>query len=345
MARRRPRTAKDGPRAFEVLAPARADLAGGTLDLWPLHCFHRPSVTVNVALATGVRLCLLPGRAPRGCIRHVGVDGATVDLTAADAGRHLAAAVGFHLVPEGGFEVEVLEQPPIGSGLGGSSVLAVALARGCLTLGGKRMSAARLVAALRDLEAAVLEAPTGIQDYLPALFGGCLAIHFRPGGERVERLAVPAGWLSARLLVVYSGITHSSGLVNWDVYRARVDGDAAVAERLERIAAASRECREALLAADEAGVGRAIAAEWAARAKLAAAVNPLALQRLIEAGAAAGALAAKACGAGGGGSVLFWVPPGRRLAVRDAVLAAAPPGARELRAEFASRGVRVHRVV
>ena len=31
-------------------APCRADLAGSTLDLWPLYLFHPGSVTVNMAV-------------------------------------------------------------------------------------------------------------------------------------------------------------------------------------------------------------------------------------------------------------------------------------------------------
>ena len=34
-----------------VRAPVRADLAGGTLDLWPLYLFHPGSRTVNVAIS------------------------------------------------------------------------------------------------------------------------------------------------------------------------------------------------------------------------------------------------------------------------------------------------------
>ena len=34
-----------------VRAPVRADLAGGTLDLWPLYLFHTGSRTVNVAIS------------------------------------------------------------------------------------------------------------------------------------------------------------------------------------------------------------------------------------------------------------------------------------------------------
>src|SRR4029077_18378139 len=34
-----------------VRAPVRADLAGGTLDLWPIYLFHPGSRTVNVAVS------------------------------------------------------------------------------------------------------------------------------------------------------------------------------------------------------------------------------------------------------------------------------------------------------
>ena len=44
--------------------PCRADLAGATLDLWPLYLFHPGAVTVNVALniLTRCRITPLPGR-------------------------------------------------------------------------------------------------------------------------------------------------------------------------------------------------------------------------------------------------------------------------------------------
>jgi D-glycero-alpha-D-manno-heptose-7-phosphate kinase len=334
-----------GQPTLEVSAPVRADLAGGTLDLWPLYVFHPGSVTVNVALRPGVRVRLVPGGAPPGRIRHGSPGSLPVELGPEDASGHLTAAVGFHLIPEGGFAVEVLEQPPVGSGLGASSALAVALARGCLALAARSLATPRLVALLRDLEAGVLSAPTGVQDYYPALLGGPLAIRLEPGGETTERLPTALAWLEARLVVIFSGIAHASGAVNWETYRARVDGDAGVAEALTQIALAAVACREALIAADDAAVGRAIAAEWEARRRLSAAVTSPALDTILAAGRAAGALAGKACGAGGGGSVLFWVPPGRRAAVSAAALAVAPAGALESPVRLAARGaaVRVRR--
>src|SRR5437868_10760626 len=37
-------------------APARVDLAGGTLDLWPLYLFHSPAITVNLAISRRARV-------------------------------------------------------------------------------------------------------------------------------------------------------------------------------------------------------------------------------------------------------------------------------------------------
>jgi D-glycero-alpha-D-manno-heptose-7-phosphate kinase len=314
----------------EVRVPTRVDLAGGTLDLWPLYCLHQDALTVNAAISFGVRLLVRPGAVPAGRILHQSPGQAPIELSPADADRHLSAAVGFELCPRGGFAVEVLEQPPVGSGLGGSSAFAVALARGCLALTGQHLPTTRLVALLHDLEARVLGAPTGTQDYYPPLLGGVLAIHYAPGSERVERLPIPRAWLAPRLAVVFTGLTHASGMVNWEVYRRRINGDSEAAAALAAIALAAAACRSALLAGDEAAVGRAIGAEWAARRRLAPAVAPPELTAIIDAAVAAGALAGKACGAGGGGSVVLWTPPSQRPAAVGAALAAAPAGAFEI---------------
>jgi D-glycero-alpha-D-manno-heptose-7-phosphate kinase len=324
----------------EISAPARVDLAGGTLDLWPLYCLHPGAMTVNVALQSAVRLRIKAGGTGRGTIRYRALGSADETLRPSDGNRSLTAAVGFHFVPTGGITVEVVAQPPLGSGLGGSSAYAAAVAQGCLRLAGRRMTTAALVATLRDLEVRVLGVPTGVQDYYPALLGGVHAIRFEPGGERPERLAVAREWLAHRLLILFTGVAHSSGSINWKMFRARMDGEQRIAAALARIAEAARTCRAALLRADERGVGAAIAAEWQARRTLAPEVTSAAIDALIAAGVRAGAHAAKACGAGGGGSVAFWVPPARRGDVLRTALAHAPAGAHEIGSTPAATGAR-----
>jgi len=308
-----------------VESPCRADLAGGTLDIWPLGMLHPGSLTVNAAIPVMVRL-EVDLEAPPEEVWHAMGDDDWRRLGAADAISDLTAAVAFAVRPTGGVRVRVRSQAALGSGLGGSSAYAVALARGILTVAGEEMADERLVLLARDLEARILTVPTGLQDHWAALRGGVLAIHHEPGGERVERLKVEPEWVGERLTVFDTGITHHSGMVNWQVIRRRLDRDRDTTEALELIAEAARRCRAELIAGNEDGVGHAVADEWSARKRLAPEVCPPELDPIIDAGLAAGASAIKACGAGGGGSVLVWHTPEARESISSALSAAAPDG-------------------
>lgn len=310
---------------MRVESPCRADLAGGTLDIWPLGMLHPGSVTVNAAIPVMVRLDV-DLEAPEGEVWHaVGESGwASLDKTVATT--DLTAAIAFAVRPTGGVRVRVHSQASLGSGLGGSSAYAVAVARGILTALGEEMPDERLVLLARDLEARILTVPTGLQDHWASVHGGVLAIHHEPGGERVERLKVEADWVGERLTIFDSGISHHSGMVNWQVIRRRLDEDSKTTDALEGIAEAARHCRTELVDGNEQGVGAAIASEWAARKCLAPEVCPPELETIIDAALGAGASAVKACGAGGGGSVLVWHPVELRRAVSQALDAAAPGG-------------------
>ena len=322
-------------------APCRADLAGGTLDIWPLGQFHPGAMTVNAAIPLTVRL-RVDFDAPEGEVLHAVGGGGARRLTREDDFTDLSAAVAFYLVPAGGVRITVLSQASVGSGLGGSSTYAVALSRALLAATGAEMSDQRLVAVLRDLEARVLHAPTGVQDFWSAVTGGVSAIHLEPGGERVEALEVDPAWVGERVTVFDTGIEHHSGMVNWQVIRRRLEGETATRDALQGIACAASDCRERLLVGDDGGVARAIASEWVHRRRLAPEVCPEELGEIERAATAAGAAAFKACGAGGGGSVLLWHSPGARSDIVAALGAAAPSG-RVVATAVAAEGCRVAR--
>jgi D-glycero-alpha-D-manno-heptose-7-phosphate kinase len=300
---------------------------------------HPGSVTVNVAIPVMVRMDVDLG-APDGEVWHAVGKADWTHLDASVATTDLSAAVAFAVRPAGGVRIRVHSQASLGSGLGGSSAYAVALARGILTALGEEMEDERLVLLARDLEARVLRVPTGLQDHWAAVYGGVLAIHHEPGEERVERLRIAPEWVGERLTIFDTGITHHSGMVNWQVIRRRLDRDRETTEALENIAEAARHCRTALLAGDEDEVGKAIATEWDARRRLAPEVCPPELEAIVDAGLAAGASAIKACGAGGGGSVLVWHPPNARRAVSTALCTAAH-GGRVVATEISMVGCRV----
>jgi D-glycero-alpha-D-manno-heptose-7-phosphate kinase len=313
------------PGTVTVTAPCRADLAGGTLDIWPLGQLHPGALTVNMAIPVLVGLEIDDGAGP-GVVEHIAPDGEVRRLGPADAGADLTAAVGFALAESGGIRVRVLSQAPLRSGLGGSSAYGVALACGIDRLHQSAVGDERLVALVRDLEARLLGVPTGEQDHWAAVRGGVLAVHLEPGGNRVEGLEVDQGWLRDRATVFFTGIRHRSGMVNWRVVRRRLDGDRATREAFDEIVAAAKICRDGLLARDEAAVAAAIAGDWRARRRLAPEVSPAEVEGLVGVALAHGATAVKACGAGGGGSLLIWHPAGGRDAIVGALAAVADGG-------------------
>lgn len=300
-------------------APARVDLAGGTLDLWPLHVLHRGSVTVNLAIDR--RATCRVRRAERG-VRLIGPDSG-VDATCASASdlrddprTALVAALVEEILPDTALEVEYRSGVPFGSGLGGSSALAVAVAGALSRVAGSSLERVELV---RDVETRVLGKPAGVQDYYPAFAGALHCLWFETGRTVPERLDVqPSDW-EKHLTLFDTGASHSSGMNNWEVFRRRLEGDTAVARSLDRIAAAAREMADAAHRNDFPAMGRALADEWAARRELAPVVSSPGIERAIAAAVEAGAWGGKACGAGGGGCVVFLSPPERTPRVREAL--------------------------
>jgi D-glycero-alpha-D-manno-heptose-7-phosphate kinase len=171
---------------------------------------------------------------------------------------------------------------------------------------------------VRDAEAQAIGVPTGVQDYLAAIHGGVIAVHLEPGRLRVERLATDPARVEECLVVVDAGATRFSGVNNWDVFKAQIDGNQPVRERLREIATAAGALRGHLLAQRYAEVADALRAEWAARCLLAPGVTTPEIDHIAEIAAAQGC-AAKVCGAGGGGMVAVWAPQGRRLSVSKAL--------------------------
>ncbi len=95
------------------------------------------------------------------------------------------------------------------------------------------------------------------------------------------------------------------------MFKGQIDADQGVRQALAMIAALAGRVREALLAERFEEVAALMAEEWAARKRLAPGVTTPDIDRIVEA-ARAGGGAAKVCGAGGGGVVAVWAPPGAR---------------------------------
>ena len=171
-----------------------------------------------------------------------------------------------------------------------------------------------------NLEARTLGIPTGVQDYRPALYGGVSAVELGATGVTRVALEVDSLELERRLVLAYSGDSRCSGINNWDIIKRHIEGDAALAARFERIRDIAATIRDALVNGDWAELARQVTREWRERQGLAPEVTTPAIERLMTRAAAAGAVAGKVCGAGGGGCVFFLIDPVRRTEVCRAVL-------------------------
>src|SRR5467141_1933727 len=175
-----------------VRAPVRADLAGGTLDLWPLYLFHPGARTVNVAISyyaesevaetgdSGIEIHLTDQQYEQ---RYESLHEIAADPKAALIHRALEH---FHLT---GIRITTRTDAPRGSGLGGSSALTITLVRALSEIAGAPMEGDDLIALVRDLETRLLGVPAGIQDYYPPVYGGLAALHLEPG--KIRRHEIP----------------------------------------------------------------------------------------------------------------------------------------------------------
>jgi D-glycero-alpha-D-manno-heptose-7-phosphate kinase len=330
------------PAVVEASAPARIDLAGGTLDLWPLHVLHPGSVTVNLAIDRRATCRVRPS--PSGWRVQAPESGleAMASRTAELLEDPRTALVGSLLeasevtLP---LEIEFSSGVPFGSGLGGSSALTVALAGALERFGARRPDSADPVAFVRDVETRVLGKPAGVQDYYPPLAGGLHRIRFEAGRTRAERDDVDALEWERHLTLFDTGASHSSGMNNWEVFRARLEGDRAVTQRLEEVRRAAVRMANAVAARDFPEMGRALAEEWDARRRLAPVVSTPTMEKAISCARQAGAWAGKGCGAGGGGCVVFLSPPETTAGVRRALAALSTGAVLPVRAE--NRGLEV----
>ena len=321
-------------------APTRIDLAGGTIDIWPLYLFHERACTVNAAIS--LRAHVQIESRPAGGVELVSIDTNRRDYAASsrelrDDTLPLLSKLARHY----GLENAVMTtrgESPAGAGIAGSSALTIA-ACGALARWTKQSEAPDdLLLVAQNVECQTIKVPAGVQDYRPALYGGVAAIELAVDGIHRVALPVDADELQRRIVLAYTGEPRNSGTNNWAITKAHLDGDAHIFDCFERIRDTAAYLREALARSDWDAVGRHIATEWDNRKRLAPGVTTPAIESLIADARKAGATAAKVCGAGGGGCLFCYGPPEAHSAISAALAAG---GARVLDFHFETEGLRV----
>ncbi len=331
-------------------APVRVDLAGGTVDIWPIHLFLEDPLTINAGIdlfaEASLTASIPKNKKVSPTLRWIAEDqNAELQATWADLEKgveHVHPPQGLKLHVEllryffknqkpVELEIRTRAKSPAGAGLGGSSALSVALI-GVLASwarGGKAVRAAQLgeqmIDIARDIETRVIAVPAGLQDYYGAMYGGLQSIAWDVARHRREALPVKLlKQLESRMVVFYSGQSRNSGINNWALFKAFIDKDPVVRGKFSGIVQKTHALRNALLETKWESVVQAIRDEWSIRHTLAPGISTpeidtfmSSIQKLSKQ-----PLALKVCGAGGGGCFFVLMekedPELRRAFVRAA---------------------------
>jgi D-glycero-alpha-D-manno-heptose-7-phosphate kinase len=324
---------------IETSAPTRIDLAGGTIDIWPLYLFHSGAQTINAAISVRARARLETRPDTRIVLRSEDT-GVTVEADDPAALRHeprlklLSLLAAFFSAR--GITLTTSSESPTGAGLAGSSALNVAVCAALAEWKREHYEPEALLQVAMNVEAQTIGVPTGLQDYRPALYGGLAALELEVDGIHRVPLDVDLRELNRRIVLCYTGEPHFSGTNNWEITKKHIDGDPYVFDCFERIRDTAAAMRAALVRGDWDATGRAIVQEWENRKRLAPGVTTPLIDELIARAQAAGATAAKVCGAGGGGCLFCYGPPDAAPAIREAL---AGGGARLIDFTFERHGL------
>ena len=188
---------------IESSAPTRIDLAGGTLDIWPLYLFHDGAQTLNAALSLRAHCSIAPRSDRRILIASDDTNRRVeVDHWSELKGHHDLKLLGLllHYFQVDGLEVRTRSESPVGAGIAGSSALNIAVCGALAAWTEQRVSDEQLLQIAMNVEAQAIDVPTGVQDYRPAMYGGVSAVELRVDGVKRVGLPVDADELSRHVV-------------------------------------------------------------------------------------------------------------------------------------------------
>ena len=297
-----------------VKSPTRVDLAGGTLDCWPLNAIVGKCYTINLSISIYTTAELTPK-----ANKEIELD--IVDLNYKKTFSNLIEVlackdkeltlVASHLKywqPDMGFSLRTSSESPVGGGLGGSSSLSVSIIKAFSQWLDRPMTGDEIVRLASNVEAHFLNTPTGTQDYIGAYSHGLNLITYDYSGATFELLDFDKQYFEDHLMVVYTGKSHHSGINNWQVIKDVVEKNEETLTALHGISEASASFRQICLDKNWQKIPEILNQENDMRVKLSSGFTNPEIEDLKKISFANGALGFKICGAGGGGCIMIWAP-------------------------------------
>jgi D-glycero-alpha-D-manno-heptose-7-phosphate kinase len=316
-------------------APLRLGFGGGGSDLSP-YCEQHGGYVLNATIARYVYATLEPRE--DGHVRFVAADQARAWQGSADdelkvgAGLELHRAVYVRMVRQfnAGRPLPVtlttVGDIPPGSGLGSSSTLVVAMVKSFVELLNLPLGDYDVAHLAFEIERRDVGMTGGRQDQYAATFGGVNFMEFYADDRVVVNPLRIKSWvlseLEASIVLFYTGVSRASAtIIEEQIKNIGSDASPEALEAMHRMKAEALSMKESLLRGDLRRFFQAINASWESKKRTAHAISTPRIETIYRHAMAAGALGGKLSGAGGGGVMMFFVSPERRMDVHRALQA------------------------
>ena len=322
-------------------APVRIDFAGGWTDV-ALFAQEQPGAVVNSAIniysyATIKKLPEQQTETKEYGYRHVKtVSNLSVRIYSADFNiyqradsvKQLEYDGNIDLVKaalkksniDGGIEVITRSDAPAGSGLGTSAAIGVALIAGLMKFMGKILLPYEYPEMASSIERHELNILGGKQDHYASGFGGFNFMEFSGEQVTVSKLQLPRETiyeLEKSLILCYTGQSRLSSNIHQNVVDAYFGKDKDTIDALNKLKQIAVEMKDVLLKGNLCAFGQLLNHNWENQKRLHPSVTNSQIDSLFEVALANGAVGGKACGAGGGGCLLFYCEPDKEHIIRE----------------------------
>lgn len=309
-------------------APLRLGLAGGGTDVSP-YCDVHGGYVLNATIDRYAYAVIKTLNEP--CVRFVSTDqqkekvkplaeklelNGRLDLHKAVYNEIMQRYNGGKPIP---LELNTFCDAPAGSGLGSSSTLVVVMISAFAELLNLPLDDYTIASLAYKTERVDCGLQGGRQDQYSATFGGFNFMEFYADDHAIINPLRIKEWviceLEASLVLFYTGVSRESAKIIAAQSDNMKTGDREAIEAMHGIKREALVMKECLLRGNFDGLVASMREGWENKKRSAKTVsNPL-IDEIYSAALQAGALAGKVSGAGGGGFMMFFVPPDKRMDV------------------------------
>jgi len=316
------RAVRSQPVVFRSRAPLRLGLAGGASDVSPF-CDRYGGYVLNATIDAYTYCHLVPTNG--NCIRFTAVDREECFEAAAGAPLSQEGLLPLHRAVHNrivrdfnrgeplSLNLTTTSDAPVGSGLGSSSTLVVAIIQAYaewlkLPLG--EYDVAQLAFSIEREDAGM---SGGRQDQYAATFGGFNFMEFYSGNRViVNPLRIRDNILhelESSIVLYYSGVSRASADVIKDQVRRVTELNPEAIAATQELKQDALSMKEALLKGNIREMARVLGRSWEAKKKIANSITNNAIDQAYKAAMDAGANSGRISGAGGGGFIIFMTDP------------------------------------